>query len=96
LVAIVTKLDLLKAFVFTPDSIVPHYVEIMQRPVGDIMTRAPVTVEPDLPLTRVVDLLISTRNKCFPVVEDGRVVGMVAREDVLAALRRASHGKEPE
>lgn len=96
LVAIVTKLDLLKAFVFTPESIVPPYREIMQRPVEDVMTRDPVTVEPEMPLTRVLELMVGTRNKSFPVVADGRVVGIVAREDVLGALRRAAAGKEPE
>ena len=96
LVAIVTKLDLLKAFVFTPDSIVPPYRDIMRRPVEDVMTSDPLTVEPDLPLTRVLELMVTTRNKSFPVVEDGRLVGVVAREDVLGALRRAAAGIEPE
>ena len=96
LVAIVTKLDLLKAFIFTPDSIVPPYADIMQRPIDDVMTHDPLTVEPDVPLTRVVELMVNTRSKSFPVVQDGHVVGIVAREDVLGALRRAASGKEPE
>jgi CBS domain-containing protein len=96
LIAIVTKLDLLKAFVFTPESIVPHYDEIMQRPVEEVMTREPVTVEPELPLTHVLDLMVTTRDKSFPVVQDGRVIGIIAREDVLGALRRAASGKGPE
>lgn len=96
LVAIVTKLDLLKAFIFTPDSIVPPYADIMQRPIDEVMTRDPLTVEPDVPLTRVVEMMVNTRSKSFPVVQDGQVVGIVAREDVLGALRRAASGKEPE
>jgi CBS domain-containing protein len=96
LVAIVTKLDLLKAFIFTPDSIVPPYADIMQRPIGTVMTRHPLAVEPDVPLTRLVELMVNTRNKSFPVVQDGRVVGIVAREDVLGALHRAASGQEPE
>ena len=95
LLAIVSKLDLLKAFIFTPDSIVPPYTDIMQRPIDDVMTRQPLTVDPDLPLTRVVELMVNTRNKSFPVVQDGRVVGIVARENVLTALRRAASGQEP-
>ena len=64
-------------------------------PIDDIMTRQPLTVDPELPLTRVVELMVNTRNKSFPVVQDGRVVGIVARENVLIALRRAASGQEP-
>jgi CBS domain-containing protein len=96
LLAIVSKLDLLKAFIFTTDAIVPPYADIMQRSIDDVMTRQPLTVDPELPLTRVVELMVNTRNKSFPVVQDGRVVGMIAREDVLGALRRAASGNEPE
>jgi CBS domain-containing protein len=40
--------------------------------------------------------MVATRNKSFPVVdEDGRLVGMVAREDVMRALRRAAAGERP-
>ena len=35
------------------------------------------------PLTRVLETLVRTRMKSLPVVEDGRVIGMIAREDVL-------------
>jgi CBS domain-containing protein len=34
--------------------------------------------------------MVRTRYKSFPVVKGGRLVGMVAREDVLHALRKAS------
>jgi len=40
--------------------------------------------------------MIETGHKSFPVVDDGRVVGIVAREDVLKALRRASTGEPPD
>jgi len=41
----------------------------------------------------VLETLVRTRMKSLPVVEDERVVGMIAREDVLAALRRAVAGE---
>jgi CBS domain-containing protein len=95
LVGIFTKLDLLGAFAFTPDSIIPAYEERMRSPVGEHMSRELVTVAPDSPLTRVLQKLVRTRNKSLPVVEDGQLVGIVAREDVLTALRRAAAGKRP-
>lgn len=96
LVGFVTSLDLLEAFAFTPDSILPPYDEIMRRPVSSVMARQPVTVQPRTPLTRVIQKMIETRNKSFPVVDpDDRLVGIVAREDVMQALRRAQAGLRP-
>ncbi len=95
LLGLVTKLDLLRAFSFTPQSIVPPYQEIMDQPAERIMTREPVTVSPDLPLTRVLQIMIETRNKSFPVTDGSRLVGIIAREDVLKALRRAVAGERP-
>ena len=55
LVGIVTKLDLLKAFRFTDESILPPYDEIVQKLVESIMTRDVRTVCPRTLLTRVLD-----------------------------------------
>jgi len=43
LVGFVTSLDLLEAFWFTPDAILPPYDEIMQRSVATVMTREPLS-----------------------------------------------------
>lgn len=95
LVGLVTQLDLLKAFRFTPDSVFPPYDELMQTCVAEVMTPAAavVTVTPRTPLTRVLERMVVFRNKSFPVQQDDCVVGMVAREDVLGALRRAVGGE---
>lgn len=90
LVGIVSKLDVLRAYHFTPESIVPRYDEIRSRSVRTVMSVQPLSVEPALPLTRLLELLVATRVKSLPVVEKGRLVGMVAREDVIRALRRAA------
>lgn len=95
LVGMATKFDILKAFTFDTDRMVPPYDRIMRRPVEDVMTTEPKTVGPDTPLTRVLHLMVEMRNKSFPVTEDGVVVGMVAREDILSALRRATEGRGP-
>ena len=95
MLGLITQLDLLKAFRFTPDSVFPPYTELMQTPVEEVMTPAAavVTVTPRTPLTRVLERMVIFRNKSFPVQEDGCVVGMVAREDLLEALRRAVSGQ---
>jgi tRNA nucleotidyltransferase (CCA-adding enzyme) len=97
LVGFVTSLDLLDAFRFTPDAILPPYDEIMRRPVSSVMVREPAIVQPTTRLTRVLEKMIATRNKSFPVVDpkNERLVGVVAREDVMKALRRAGAGERP-
>jgi CBS domain-containing protein len=93
LLGLLTKLDVLKAFAFTPRAIVPPYEEIVAQPVDAFYTRDPHTVSPDTPLTRVLEDLVRTRYKSCPVVEKGRLVGMVAREDLLRALRAVAGGR---
>jgi CBS domain-containing protein len=90
LLGMLTKHDLLRACALSPASIVPHYEEILRMPAERVMTCNPRTVEPELPLTRVLEALIRTRHKSLPVVGEGRLLGIVSRKDVLAALRRTA------
>lgn len=94
LVGLATKLDLMKAFTFTPESMIPPYSAIMERSVDTVMTREPSTVSPDLPLTRVLQRAVDMRTKSFPVVEQGQLVGVIAREDLIRALHDATR-EEP-
>ncbi len=95
LLGVVTSLDLLRAFAFPEDTILPRFSDVMRRPVSSVMSRDAQTVCPRTPLTRVLQKLVDTRNKSFPVVDDDRVVGVVAREDLMLALRRAEEGWKP-
>jgi CBS domain-containing protein len=97
LVGFVTSLDLLAAFRFTPDAILPPYDEIMRRPVSSVMAKEPAVVQPRTRLTRVLEKMVEMRNKSFPVIDPKgeRLVGVVAREDVMQALRRAGAGERP-
>jgi CBS domain-containing protein len=88
-----TKYDVLKAFRFTDDHMFPPYEEIMKQQVAGVMNDDPITMTPRTHLTKVLEGLVSSRGKSFPVVEDHRVVGIVSREDVLGALRRAAAGE---
>jgi len=93
LLGVFTKLDLLAAFRTSEHAMFPPYEKIMTRPVSELMTERVVTVTPREPLTKVLEKMLETRSKSFPVVDGGAVVGMVAREDLLAALRRAVGGE---
>lgn len=95
LLGIVTKVDFLKAFAFTPRTMIPPYEEIMQRPAESVMTHRPMTVTPDTSLTRVLQLMAETRYHSFPVTMGAFLLGMISRRDVLRALARAAAGEQP-
>lgn len=55
-------------------------------PVADVMSAPVETVNPDDNLVDVAERLIGSKYRRFPVVRDGRLVGIIARRDVLRAL----------
>jgi CBS domain-containing protein len=93
MMGIVTKFDFLRAFTFTTKQMVPHYDELMRRPVAEVMPKAVTHVEPTAPLTRVLELMVSLTTRSLPVLSPEReLVGIISREDVMRALREATQG----
>ena len=91
MLGIVTKFDFLRTFAFTTGQMVPHYDELMRRPVAEIMTKAVVHVEPATPLTQVLRLMVNLKSRSLPVFgPDRQLVGMISREDVIRALNEAT------
>ena len=87
LAGVVSKFDFLRAFAFTTGRILPQYEELMGRTVADVMTEAAVHVDPDMPLTRVLELMVNLKIRSFPVLApDRRLLGVISREDVMRAL----------
>jgi CBS domain-containing protein len=58
---------------------------------ASIMTRAPVTITPDEPVTSAARLMYSCKVKSLPVVtEHGYLVGIISRADVLSVYCRSA------
>jgi CBS-domain-containing membrane protein len=56
---------------------------------ADLMTRPAVTIGPDEPVSRAARLMYRKRVKRLPVVsDDGILIGIVTRSDVLSVYRR--------
>jgi CBS domain-containing protein len=55
---------------------------------SDMMTRDPVTIEASAPLREAARLIADKKHNRIPVIEHGRLVGVVTRVDVLDALTR--------
>ena len=94
MVGLVTKFDFLKVFAFPTRQMTPRYDELMQGTVAEVMTEAVVHVTPADPLTRTLQLMINLKARSFPVVAPAaHLVGMIAREDIMRALKDATRAK---
>jgi CBS domain-containing protein len=56
------------------------------RTVSDIMSRGVITISPDTEVEQVQHLLTNQRIRRVPVVEDGMVVGIVSRSDLVRQI----------
>lgn len=56
----------------------------------DMMTSDPVTVDPDATVREAATIIAEEGHNRLPVVEHGRLVGVVSRVDVLSALAAAA------
>ncbi|WP_419662454.1 CBS domain protein [Desulfosarcina variabilis str. Montpellier] len=77
-IGIITELDILDA--------VLSGKELVKIIVNDIMTTKPVTVDVDTALTEVVKTMKEKNIIRLPVTQDGKLVGIVSRCDILTTL----------
>jgi CBS domain-containing protein len=88
-VGVVSQFDFLKCFAFNPGRMVPGYDDLLSRTVADVMTPEFIYADPATKLARVLQLMVDHRLKSIPVLDTGqRLVGIVAREDIMRALAR--------
>jgi CBS domain-containing protein len=73
-------------FFVGPGRIAGEYVHTHGRKIEEVMTRKPVTIDCSTPLETVVALMERHRIKRLPVVEEGRLIGILSRANLLSAL----------
>jgi CBS domain-containing protein len=73
-------------FLLGPGRLAAEYVRSSGQKVGEIMTLEPKTITPETQLDDVVSLMERHRIKRLPVVQDGKLVGIVSRANLLHAL----------
>jgi CBS domain-containing protein len=91
LVGIVTRVDLNEALPpgyeqMTSWASIEYARRLMT--IGEVMTASPVTTTPDNSLHAAVDLMLKHRISGLPVVEDGRVIGLITDSDIFRAFVR--------
>jgi CBS domain-containing protein len=75
---------------FSPDRQWAEFAKVHGRKAKDVMTRRVITVDPDMSLQGIASLLEGHGIKRVPVVQNGRLVGIVSRANLVQAL--ASRG----
>lgn len=88
LVGVLSERDILQAVV------VAGYHGDQSGRVGDFMSTNAEAVHADDNLIEVASHFVKTKYRRFPVVEDNRVVGLIARRDALRALISAFDPRE--
>lgn len=68
------------------ESVEREFRKIAAAKVADAMTADPVTISPDTHLEEIAALMSGKKFYTLPVVENGRLVGVVGKEDVLRTL----------
>jgi CBS domain-containing protein len=76
------------------DVLAGNFVKEHSRQVTDVMTRNVITARPDTELVEIAELLEKNRIKRVPIVEDGKLVGIVSRANLVQALTRLPEESE--
>ena len=76
-----------------PEQLAHDYVKAHGLRAEDVMTRDIASVRPEIPVGEVADLLEKRHLRSLPVVQEGKVVGIVSRADLLRGL--AARGPRP-
>lgn len=75
LVGIFTERDVLTR-------VVPNRLDPTVIPVGEVMTRQPITIAPTTTIEEAMLIVSDTRRRHLPVVQGGRVLGMISIGDL--------------
>jgi CBS domain-containing protein len=84
-IGVVTEIDLLKH--------IRQDADVKNLKADEIMTKDPITVDISTPLDNVLSIMIEKNIIRIPVTEEGRLVGVIARRDMLRYYFKPEHFK---
>lgn len=80
---------------FLAASSAQDYTRTHSRHVSDVMTCSVKSVTEDMPLEKAADIMERSHVRRLPVIKDGRLVGILARADILRAIAETMDGRRP-
>lgn len=85
LIGLSTEWDLLKIFPLKPNNSFETKL-ISRTPIKNVMRTDPITVSPDETIENAAVTMQCNKVGCLPVVEQGKVVGLISLTDILTAF----------
>ncbi|MGY6250727.1 CBS domain-containing protein [Bosea thiooxidans] len=82
-------------FFISPGKDAEEYVQSHGRRVQEVMSPEPVAISAEASLADLVELMIARKIKRVPVVDKDKLVGIVARSDLMRAMLRAIPASAP-
>jgi CBS domain-containing protein len=89
-VGMITSKDLMRAFIDFRKKVPEKYQksQIKELLVEDIMSSNPSYVSKDMAISEVAKIMMDTGFNGLPVVEDGKIVGIITQTDVLRLIEK--------
>jgi CBS domain-containing protein len=82
---------------FIPLKSAKHFEKALKKiaaiTVADAMTSHPITVDPETSIEEVASLMVDKNFHTIPVVDKGKLVGIVGKEDILKTLMTGAGGE---
>lgn len=69
------------------------YLDVLNRKVGDLMSKRVTTVPPDMPVLQAASVMSNRQFRRVPVAEHGKLVGIVSIGDVHKAIFQTTLGQ---
>ena len=90
LVGMITSKDLMRAFIDFRKNVPEKYqkTQIKEVFVEDIMSSNPSYVSKEMSITEVSKIMMETGYNGLPVVEDGKVIGIITQTDILRLIEK--------
>jgi CBS domain-containing protein len=71
-----------------PSQMIQRVEKMLGATVGDVMSPNPVTVTPEAPVPQIAALMAKEKVHTIPVLELGKLVGIIGKMDIIRALAR--------
>jgi len=79
----------LRLFLETPTHFKKRLEKMLGTTVGDVMTPKPITVSPETPVSQIADLMAKKKVHTIPVVEGGKLAGVIGKIDLIRAQAKS-------
>ena len=67
------------------NEVIAHRIDPKDAKVSDIMSEPLLTITPDMDIVHVSRLMAKTNIRRFPVIADGKLIGLVSNSDIIRA-----------